>query len=494
MDSESIENAKPRMPQKPLGRRTQLRGLQPDKTVSAVQTTQTTQTEQTTSPIQKPMGKLANNSFRAPGLAHWNTTESQPVAMPDNKDVPATSTTEEHTFGSTPETQSTHQQTGPMGRLGKPSAPLNKPVFARNNTQQLPPTNNGQTGAITRQLGSPTGMLPNPNNTGTLMHPAGEYSGDTGMLKLNQNVKVVRIPVAGKPGEYKTGILPVLAQTPTTALPPVTTQNTSWQEKIKKNRMLVLLAALVVLLILGSSIFLIVRSGGTSQVANTNQKHTTSNKVQINVQATTSANAQATATFTNSLIISDPLTTNVHGWLTGYNKPIHRDFKGNAYHVRVDQAYFASSALYTAILPSKFTYSADIQEIAGDETTEFNFYGLQLNYSEKKGQPNFYIYRIINQKGASQYQFVHFDGTKAHPWSDATIIWKKNTGKEFHPGTQKNNLMIQGDGTHFTFWANGAKLGTGQDKNFISGPIGLGVNGQEKGTEIAFSNLVLAGN
>jgi hypothetical protein len=52
--------------------------------------------------------------------------------------------------------------------------------------------------------------------------------------------------------------------------------------------------------------------------------------------------------------------------------------------------------------------------------------------------------------------------------------------------------MVQVDGSNFTFWANGVKLGATQDKVFNSGSIGMGVNGVPGGAEVAFTNLVLA--
>ena len=368
------------------------------------------------------------------------------------------------------------------------------PINGSGKTGQFNPINGsgktGQFGAVTRQLGNPTGTLLNPNNTGTLMHPAGEYSGDTGMLKLNQAVKVVRIPVAGKPGEFKTGILPVLAQNTTGTMPPLS--KNSWQEKIKQNSKLILLGSLILLILFASSIYLLSRGSTTPQVAS-NNTHPTS-QTQNNLNTTATANIQATATFTASLIVSDNLSYNARGWSTQSEKGIHRNFTGNAYHIRSDtSSYFAPSILWNEVPPTKYTYSLDMQEVAGDNTSQFNYYGLLLNYQQdKNNNPTFYLFCIVNEKSGSQYQFVRFDNKTATKWSNS--VWKKNTGKEFHSGKTKSTLMVQVDGSHFTFWANGVKLGTTQDKTFGSGSIGMGVNGVLGGAEVAFTNLILAQN
>ncbi|GCE17858.1 hypothetical protein [Dictyobacter kobayashii] len=490
--------------------------------------------------------ELATQAFQS-AQQPWNEAatqgfQSSPVQQPAN-----------------PATQSTRRT--PTGQLGPGASMFNNPMFPKKNSQQLgnagtqnydiqtgpnAPVNgspsgmhpnatrnlgnsgiypspagnagnssmfNNPTGALgssgihpnaTRNLGN-TGMLPSPTgalgNTGALMHPAGEYSGDTGMLKLNQAVKVVRIPVAGKPGEYKTGILPVLAQGQgnTGALPPPTPpQNLSFQDKIKKNSKLVVLAALIVLVLFSSGIYLLTRSGGTtaSQTNTGNNKHA---QVQANLNATATANVQATATFNDSVLISDPLSSNSYNWLL--RRPdqlklgMDRQFKNNAYHISStkvgDNTYFASSVLISEIPPAKYTYSVDMQQVKGaDNNTDFNFFGLVFSYHEINGKALLYAFRIVNNKDGVRYEFCLLDGRKATgQWSDP--IWKASAGKEFHGTKGKNNLKVHVDGSHFTFSVNGKQMGTAQNNAFGPGSIGLGVNGLDGGSEVAFTNLLL---
>ena len=381
-------------------------------------------------------------------------------------------------------------QLSPAGRSG--STGQLSPAGRSGSTGQFNPINTKNPfGSVTRQLDNTTRMLPNPNATGTLIHPAGEYSGDTGMLKLNQAVKVVRIPIEGRPGEFKTGILPVLDQSNTGTLLPTSPQHDSWQKKIKKNSRLIMLGCLILLIIFASGIYLVSFTGKNSRVIRSAHSSSPS---QINLNATGTANVKATATFTASLLVSDSLAYNTRGWTTVSQNGIHRTFAGSAYHIRsATSAYFAPSVLLNEALPTKYSYSVDMQEVAGNNTSQFNYYGLLLDYNQDKANnPSFYLFCIVNQKSGSQYQFVSFDNKTQTKWSDS--IWKKNAGKEFHSGKAKNTLMVQVDGPHFTFWANGVKLGTTQNKTFRSGSIGMGVNGVPGGAEVAFTNLILAQN
>jgi hypothetical protein len=246
-------------------------------------------------------------------------------------------------------------------------------------------------------------------------------------------------------------------------------------------------------MLFASSIYLLTHGGNAQQVV-THNNTSSSSQTQNNLNTIATANVQATATFTTSLIVSDNLAYNARGWSTQSEKGIHRNFTGDAYHIRSDtSAYFAPSILWNEVPPTKYTYSLDMQEMAGDNTSQFNYYGLLFNYQQdKKNNPTFYLFCIVNEKSSSQYQFVRFDNKTDTKWSNS--IWKKNTGKEFHSGKAKNTLMIQVDGQHFTFWSNGVKLGTTQDKAFSSGSIGMGVNGVPGGAEVAFTNLILAQN
>ncbi|GCE25699.1 hypothetical protein KDA_11830 [Dictyobacter alpinus] len=498
-------------------------------------------------PQQSWGGSTASQSDQA-AQKPWNETATQAFQSGTNFKSPANTNT---SFGQTDQTPRT-----PTGKLGPNSSLLGNPMF--------PKSNNGQSVAGTHNLGDAYGMAPDPNaqptnsgmyknptgalgnsgmyknptgalgnsgmyknptgalgnsgmytnqtgtlsngNTGALMHPAGEYSGDTGMLKLNQAVKVVRIPVAGKPGEFKTGILPVISQNPTGALPPPPPIDTSFQGKVKNNSKKLTIVTLIILVIFSSGIYLFTHTGGNPQVTGTPPgKNTSASQAKINATAT--ANVQATATFNNSKIMDDALSSNIHNWLVTAkgsdfeNKGIRAFFQNNAYHISSkktkDFPYFASSVQRNVIPPAKYSLSVDIQQVKGDENNAYNFYGLLFSYTEVGNHPVTYAFRIVNNKDDRRYDFNSLDGRRpGSGWLDDPM-WEHKTGKEFHGGKQAvNNLKVQVDGHKFTFFVNGVKLGTKEDTKYGSGGVGMGVNGLTgaDGSEVVFTNFLLTSN
>src|SRR5260370_16832458 len=78
--------------------------------------------------------------------------------------------------------------------------------------------------------------------TGSLTVPNYEQT-STGTIKLTGPVKVVQVPVAGQPGQYITGLLPVL---PNPQSPPPTANTTKLQK--------IALAVVMVILLLGGTV------------------------------------------------------------------------------------------------------------------------------------------------------------------------------------------------------------------------------------------------
>src|SRR5439155_8321443 len=108
-------------------------------------------------------------------------------------------------------------------------------------TTPLPPLTGGQPAVMPPGLNQ---MSPVRNTTGALMVPKGEH----GTVKLTGPVKVVQVPIAGQPGRYVTGLLPVTppnqqaqesAEQATTA---ITALKKPWQKVV-----LTMLALLVIL-------------------------------------------------------------------------------------------------------------------------------------------------------------------------------------------------------------------------------------------------------
>jgi hypothetical protein len=243
---------------------------------------------------------------------------------------------------------------------------------------------------------------------------------------------------------------------------------------------------LAFVLVVGGGGFLLLHQNTQHQTAiNTN----TTTQIQAhNATATAVANAQATAAI-NNIILEDPLSTNIHGWPVVMNDHGRSYFfKNNAYHIRQDGTFLAYAYMANELPPTNFAYSLTMQQISGDNTVDFNYYGPILRYNNVNGHVTFYMFKIINNKAQTKYQFLSYDSKNtANPWSNS--IWQKNTGKEFHGAKKTNTVKIVINKSTFTFYVNGTRLGQAHSTTLTGGNIGMGVSHQ--GNETAFTNLLL---
>ncbi|GCE04067.1 hypothetical protein KDAU_13960 [Dictyobacter aurantiacus] len=309
-----------------------------------------------------------------------------------------------------------------------------------------------------------------------------EQNGSTGTLKLNDPVKVVKVPVAGQPGRYITGILPFERQPEEKPAEPATAK--PGLKPWVKNTIALVIVCVVLASIAGGLLF--------SQ----NQ-----NKTQGNQQASTTAagntandpGAMASATASANVLVSDPLSKNINGWRT--DPPNLYAFKNGAYHIAVQGNKGSGAILPQKTFDGPLTYRVTMQEVKGDDNDPNNTFGmiLRFNQQQKNGKTNttFYTFEVTNVKG-KEYQFWRYDDSQPNPW-----IQIKNstlpTGNEFHQGKQANTITIAMNGDRFTVTVNGKKLSkVFQDGTYKNGSVGMIVN--KDGTEVAFTNLLLTRN
>jgi len=356
------------------------------------------------------------------------------------------------------------------------------------------PTNraNGTSGTSTFFSGSQSnaGILPSD------MSYAGQGPATT--VKLTQSFKVIQVPVAGQPGQYVTGLLPVQPQDQEGAVAGSSTSNLEPLlsgtplrafNKAKKNVKVLVLAAAVFLVLFSSSVFWFVSTHSQTKTAQQRLLVVTPN-------ATATAGIRATATMQANTILSDPLRENSHNWHVSTGGPQQYIFKDNAYHITNND----TKSLAIALLPdetvnSPYAYSLTMQALSGDETTITNQFGLvfDFNVRQKDGKTykSFYIFEVANTKGG-HYQLLKYDdsGDQANgPW---TTIWSNAYGDEFHAGhgqNSTNTFKIAVNGDTFTMTVNNKKVGDARDGSLKSGLVGMLVNLNK--TEVAFSNLLL---
>ncbi len=329
----------------------------------------------------------------------------------------------------------------------------------------------------------PVTPLPGPVTTGHLIVPG--YGQDAKRtVKLTGPVKVVRIPVAGQSGQYVTGLLP--------ALPEETSQQgislAAAAAFFKKRVQVVGLILAVVLIVLGTSTFWFVRSHSSQSVK------TRAILVTPDVQAT--ATAQALATANANVILSDPLSRNIHNWVVSTQGSKTYVFENGAYHItNNDSKQVAPAILQNELLHPPFVYTLTMQEIKGDDTSVNNSFGMIISFNQQtrngKTVTTFYSFEVVNTKGG-EYQFWKYDDSKggsASPWQK---IWHHALGREFQQGHRANIFQVAVNGNKITFRVNGKVVSTVTERSISSGDVGMLVN--LKGTEVAFSDLKLTHN
>ena len=378
-------------------------------------------------------------------------------------------------------------RTGMFPRVGKSTGAL-PAAIANDRNPATPgnvlPTSTGTQSAVHQQAFNE--MTPSLKaTTGALNASNAEQTG-TGTIKLTGPVKVIQVPVAGQPGQYITGLLPV---------PPAVQAPSQPDTHPKMLQKIAMVVTLAVLLIGGTTGIWYMRthSGQTSS----HPKSTSPGVVSTpDTQATMLA--QATATSQAHIIISDPLSTNIRNFPVSTSGTKLYVFKDGAYHMTNLGASGIAVVLQETLPNGPIGYTLTMEEIKGDDTSTDNSYGMILRYSQKtKGNQTintFYSFEVFNYNGG-QYRFYKYDNSKGpsvNPW---TQVWTQVFGHEFRQGHGPgsiNTIRVFANGNMFTFTINGKTVGNAKDSSFTNGTVGMLVN--LKGTEVAYSNMLITNN
>lgn len=323
--------------------------------------------------------------------------------------------------------------------------------------------------------------------TGALTAPYAAEQGTTGtIMKLTSPAKIVNVPVSGQPGRYLVGLL----RTPDSAQPEKNVQLAPPAKKLhlRENYKIIGLAMLVLFLLGTGALWF------AHQLSHSNTPTAVTIVKTPDVRATMAA--KATATADANIILTDPLTQNIHNWPIISSGSMLYAFKDGAYHIiDNDDTRAVPAILPDVILKGPFAYTLTMEEIKGDITSVNNEFGMiiRANLQKTNGKTitTFYTFEVLNKSGG-EYQFWKYDdsqGSSVSPWKK---LANHPLGNEYHLGQGPksiNTFKIIANGKNFTLLVNGKQVWTVQDSSFAGGGIGMLVN--LKGTEVAFSNLIL---
>ncbi|WP_126579101.1 serine/threonine protein kinase [Tengunoibacter tsumagoiensis] len=358
-------------------------------------------------------------------------------------------------------------------------------------TGKFPMMGTGATGTlpITNTTAMPsaesnTATIPSPwtsrQATGTLGFDGTQNSNQNtnNLVKLTGPVKVLKVPVAGQPGQFVTGLLPVSQEASSSA--PAT------KTLLSRPFMKLLLVAATILILLGGvgGLFFTLNHKNTPPAP---QPRKTLTKQQA-TQATATAVVQA------NTLLADALDQNRNNWPVAPGDIY--SFKAGAYHIANNQDKAQAALLGTKSFPNQMSYQMTMQEVNGDDASPENAFGMIFRCNQRKvGNKTittFYTFEVLNTRQGGEYEFWKFDEANTDtPWSminDGKLAF----GNEFHQGKdQGNTIKIAMNGDKFTIIVNGTTLSkTFQDGSYTGGTIGMIVH--HKGTEVAFKDLLLS--
>lgn len=183
---------------------------------------------------------------------------------------------------------------------------------------------------------------------------------------------------------------------------------------------------------------------------------------------TPTAASGATSTSSLSPIFTDPLTSNANGWTDNQNC----FFRSDGYHIKGGWICYAPTNV-----PNNFTFQVDVKRVSGPVG---DGYGVAFR---RVGTGSEYLF-LIDGNG-------HWSVDKCvSSTCSALADWSSSGGAVHTPLNSLNALEVDAHGSHFDFFANGAKLGQVNDSTYSTGICGL-AGGSGTSTEVVFNGLVI---
>src|ERR1700694_2377264 len=203
-----------------------------------------------------------------------------------------------------------------------------------------------------------------------------ENTGVTGTFKLTGPAKIISIPIAGQPGQYRTGILSTLPSIQEYPKQPSAPAKHPLLQHIKA--LAFVLAALLV--VIGSITFLLTRTP-----SNQSSRPSTATTVVKTPDLNATATAHAMATLEANTILYDPLSQNIRNWPVATSGTVLYQFMDGAYHItNNDPSRVALAILQGETITQPYAYSLTMEEIRGDDNSDNNEFGMILRFSSQE--------------------------------------------------------------------------------------------------------------
>ncbi len=215
----------------------------------------------------------------------------------------------------------------------------------------------------------------------------------------------------------------------------------------------VILAVVVVAGLLTAGLLTLSHSQGSTTADNNNG------------QTTGGANPTATSSG-KAVVFTDPLTSNSNGWADDQ----HCFFGSDGYHVKDGYDCFVPTDV-----PNNFTLQVTVKQINGPTN-----YGYGISF-RRASAGNEYFFAIDGNGHWRIDKCVNNSCSALADWSSSGGAIQAGLNKE-------NTLEVDGDGSHFDFFANSKKIGQINDSTYSSG--GAGLSGGSN-LEVVYTNITI---
>lgn len=167
-------------------------------------------------------------------------------------------------------------------------------------------------------------------------------------------------------------------------------------------------------------------------------------------------------------VFQDPLTSNRNGW---YDDGSDCFIQPDGYHIRNGYECFAPIGGQSSV-----NISVQVKQISGTAVD----YG--IGFRSNGQQSEYYMYITAN----GMWSAIRLSN------GQLTTLVSKTASGAIHQGlNQVNTLEVDTSGSAFTFFINGARVGSATDSSYASGKIGLQVDPNSPGTglEVVYTNI-----
>ena len=183
----------------------------------------------------------------------------------------------------------------------------------------------------------------------------------------------------------------------------------------------------------------------------------------------------------SGVLYQDDFETNSGNWILESDMDAEATITEGQLRLAINSPNLVAWAELSGHKFDDFVLEVDASQLAGPDD---NSYGVIFRMKE---QTEFYRFDV---SGDGYYEFSRRNDDEANPWTSITE-WLDSDA--IHKGASTNQIKIEAEGDHFSFYVNGQLVVEADDNSYRSGGVGLDAGSfSEAGVQVAFDNLTVS--